>query len=475
MKSLFLLLISGLCIMASEAQHVNPAFNSIVKDSIVAKFNSNDLKGIYTMASAGFKGDVTEEQLMNLLQGASALGKIVSTEFISNDTNNVSSYKLVFPKKSLLLNIRAASALTYDNFGLSFYKLPVVRTRNQFLSDNPLKSHLDSVIKDAVTLYMSNKNVAGLSVGVLHNGKIFTYNFGETKKGSREIPTSNTIYEIGSVTKTFTGILLAKAVLMGKVKLDDDVRKYLPGNYPNLEYSGFPIQLVHLSNHTSRLPSQPKIPGTNEDIFGPSIKFDDTMLRDILHHIDLDTLPGTRREYSNFAVGLLGLILEKVYGQEYEELLKKYILHPYGMKQTKISLSIADFKNFAQGYDVEGNIAPYWRNRIAEPDGGIRSTTHDMLLYMKKQLNTKDSAASLSHKITFGDTKRGTGLNWGISTTKEGFLRWAHDGGTDGFTSLCLIYPGLNSGIILLTNNGDHSDQSFFDIAKLIYASWLKQ
>lgn len=173
-------------------------------------------------------------------------------------------------------------------------------------------------------------------------------------------------------------------------------------------------------------------------------------------------------------MGLLGIILEKVYGLEYEQLLKKYVLSPYGMKQTKISLSKPELQRLSQGYDVEGNTASYLRNRIAEPCGGIRSTPHDMLVYIKAQLDIKDSATQLAHKITFGDTKKGTGLNWGVSTTREGYLRWSHDGGTDGFTSLCLIYPELDSGIILLTNNDNHDDQSFYDIAKLIYSSWLK-
>lgn len=102
-------------------------------------------------------------------------------------------------------------------------------------------------------------------------------------------------------------------------------------------------------------------------------------------------------------------------------MLKKYILGPYAMKQTKITLSKSDLEISAQGYDVEGNPTPYWRNRIAEPDGGIRSTTHDMLLFMQEQMNTKDSAEWLSHQLTFGNAKQGTGLNWGISTTKEGY------------------------------------------------------
>lgn len=469
MKQLIYLLLLAISLSTAKAQN-----NHIIKDSLIAKFNRGDLKGIYTMADTGFKESVTEEQLVGLLRGASGLGKILSSEFIGTDTANVSSYRLVFPKKSLLLIIRATSAFTYNNFGLSFYKLPVVRTRQKFLTDNAMKSHLDSVVQDAVSLYMSNKNVAGLSVGVLQDGKMYKYNFGEIKKESGQIPTANTIYEIGSVTKTFTGILLAKAVIDGKVKLDDDIRKYLSGSYPNLAFAGHPIQLVHLSNHTSRLPSHPKLPDTQEDPFSPSVKFTDAMLTNILHQVALDTLPGIKREYSNFAVGLLGIILEKVYGLEYEQLVKKYILSPYGMKQTRISLSKADFKTFSQGYDLEGNPASYWRNRLAEAAGGIRSTTHDMLLYIKAQMDTQDTAAELSHTVTFGDTQKGTGLNWGISTTKEGHLRWTHDGGTDGFTSLCIVYPELNSGIILLTNNGDHNDQSFYDIARKIYSSRLK-
>lgn len=469
MKKLIYFVLLAINLPSAKAQN-----NHVVKDSVIAKFNRGELKGIYTMAGARFQKDVTEGQLVSLLQGAASLGKILSDQFLGTDTDSVSSYKLVFPKKSLLLTIRSTSPSAYDNFGLSFYKLPVVRSRQKFLSDNLLKSKLDSTLQDAVALYMSNKNVAGLSIGVLRNGQMHEYNFGETKKGSGQLPTAGTIYEIGSITKTFTGILLAEAVLQGKVKLDDDIRKYLPGKYPNLEFAGRAIQLVHLSNHTSRLPSQPKPPGAVDDIFSPSVKFTDKMLDDVLQQIVLDTLPGTRREYSNFAVGLLGIILEKVYGLEYERLLQKYIFNTYAMKQTKIGLSNADFKSFSQGYDVEGNPAPYWRNRIAEPGGGIRSTTRDMLLYMSRQLDKGNAVTKLSHTVTFGDTKRGTGLNWGISTTKEGHLRWSHDDGTDGFTSLCLIYPELNSGIILLTNNGDHDDQSFYEIAKSIYSSWLK-
>lgn len=449
--------------------------NDILKDTIVSKINRAEYEKIYEMADKGFKRAVKKEDLVGLLRGTSDMGKIHKTEKINTNEYGASLYRLFFAKKSLQLELKAISNFSYSSFGLSYYQLPVKRSRTKCLTDNALTSKLDSTVQKAVSVYMSNENVAGLSVGVLQNGEMFFYNYGETEKGNKQIPTNETIYEIGSITKTFTGILLANAVQEGRAKLNDDIRKYLAGNFPNLQFEGKAIQLLHLSNHTSRLPSQPKIVDTGKDPFDASEVFNEKTLNDILLNVRIDSAPGIKEEYSNFGVSLLGYILEKVYNQSYEQLLDKYIFKPYGMAQSRITLTEPDYKRFAQGYDVEGGITKYWRNRLAEPAGGIRSTTRDMLLYMKEQMDAKSaSAAWLSHQLTFGDNNEGRGLNWRISKTKKGYLVWGHAGGTDGFSSLCLIYPELKSGIILLTNNGNHDDEAFYDIGKSIYLNWVK-
>lgn len=474
MKKLFLILMYCSNVILSHAQTEKLSNNDIVKDKIITLLNQNDYKGIYNLAKSSFKSDVTEEQLVNLLQGTSNLGKVIKNELLTTD-KGIGKYRLFYEKKSFQLEIKATKSLQYETFGLSFYTLPIVITRKNFLSDNLFKTTLDSSVQRAVTTYMSNKNVSGLSVGVIQNGNMFTYNFGETEKGNKKLPTNETIYEIGSITKTFTGIILANAIKEGKVKLTDDIRKYLNGDFSNLQFEEKPIQIVHLSNHTSRLPSEPKIYNTNKNPYDPEIAFDEKIVTDILQHIKLDTIPGTKIEYSNFAVCLLGNILEKIYNQPYEQLLQKYIFEPNKMEQSKITFTDIDYKNYSQGYDVEGNKTKYWRNKLAEPAGGIRSTTKDMLMYAKAQLEAKNETANwLSHQLTIGDKKRGKGLCWGVSSTKKGYLVWSHDGGTDGFTSLCLIYPELNSAIILLTNNGNHDDQSFYDIGKMIYLDWVK-
>jgi CubicO group peptidase (beta-lactamase class C family) len=475
MKKLLLILMCCYCGNITNAQTEKLSNNDIVKDKIVSLLNQSDYKGVYNLAKSSFKKDVKEDQLINLLQGTAELGKVLRSELLNTNKDDVARYRFFYEKKSLQLELKATKSLLYETFGLSFYTLPIVATRKVFLTDNLMKTKLDSSVQKAVTAYMSNENVSGLSVGVFQNGNMVAYNFGETKKGNNQLPTNETIYEIGSITKTFTGIILANNVQEGKVNLSDDIRKYLDGDFPNLQFSDKPIQLLHLSNHTSRLISQPTIVGTRKDPFDPAQPFSEKILSDILHNIKIDTLPGTKIDYSNFAVCILGHILEKVNKLSYEQLLDKYIFTPAKMTQSKIAFTNTDFLKYAQGYNTEGDTTSYWRNRLAEPAGGIRSTTKDMLLYVKAQLEAKKETATwLSHQLTVGNNQRGKGLNWNISTTKKGYLVLSHAGGTDGFSSLCLIYPELKSGIILLTNNGNHDDQAFYDIGKMIYLDWVK-
>jgi CubicO group peptidase (beta-lactamase class C family) len=459
----------------SNAQILDNSRTNNLTSTIISEFNNNHFKEIYALADSSFKANVAESDILSLLNSAATLGKIKKYELaIVEDGSH--TYRLYFDNKSLFLDISLASDSTsFSRFGLRPYKLPPVLGRVDFLHDNPLKTHLDSIVQTAAKDYMENKNVAGLSIGVFTNNDMYIYNFGETKKGNGSLPTKNTIYEIGSVTKVFTGILLANAVVEGKVKLDDDIRKYLPGVYTNLEYQGKPVTLLQLSNHTSGLPFTVRLPDTKEDPFSPFVNFNDDMLFKILHAVKLDTIPGVQRNYSNLGTAILGQILAKIYGQSYEKLLTTYILKPYGMKQTKIILSKKEKSKMSTGYDMEGKETKYWYNKLAESVGGIHSTASDMLLFIKKQMSDVDSATNLSHQPTFGDKKEGVGLNWDIYTTKKGYLRLAHDGGTDGFTSVCMIYPEIKSGFVLLTNNGDHNDEAFNNISLSVYFALIEK
>ncbi|MFA6249665.1 MAG: serine hydrolase domain-containing protein, partial [Mucilaginibacter sp.] len=256
------------------------------------------------------------------------------------------------------------------------------------LSDNKLKTRLDSLVNSTVSAFMNDSSRVGLSIGIIKDGISLFYNYGTTEKGKRQIPTANSVYELASITKTFSSALLAKAVLDKKVKLDDDIRLYLDGKYPNLEYKGVPIKLINLANLTSGLPNW--MPD-NKDLFSkanpdsiPYIldaihkKYSRADLYRDLHHVKLDTVPGSVTRHCNTAAQLLGYIMERVYGARIDQLLKKYFAEPLKMRNTAF---LADGKlpaALVKGYDGKGRVMPFivWEDlRVA---ASISSTTSDM-------------------------------------------------------------------------------------------------
>jgi D-alanyl-D-alanine-carboxypeptidase/D-alanyl-D-alanine-endopeptidase len=168
----------------------------------------------------------------------------------------------------------------------------------------------------------------GLSAGVIQAGKTCSYHFGTVSKHLRQLANDRTLYPIASLTKTFTGTLLAQAQCEGKLKLDDDIRNYLDGDYPNLAFEQQPILIHHLVNHVSGLPRfLPDKPEASPD-FHSDVPYPQR-LHDLvaastradfyagLHEVKLTTPPGTKFRYSNAAAQLAGYILESVYSSSF--------------------------------------------------------------------------------------------------------------------------------------------------------------
>ena len=334
---------------------------------------------------------------------------------------------------------------------------------------DPRLIDIDRVLNESANKFMSDPHSVGLSMGIIKDGQSRTYNFGEVEKGRKNRPSQHTIYELASITKTFTGVLLAQAVVEGKVKLDDDVRKYLDGSYPNLEFEGKPIRLFHLINHTSRLPfvmpdrpelfrnpdpyELPKILTAIESGYTRENFYED------LHKVKLDKEPGTEFKYSNSAAQLLGYILERVYGMPYEQIVLTKIARPLGMTETKITLTASERTRLAKGHYDNGSIALYGTPQT-QAAGALRSSVSDMLKYIRYHLNENDEVIRLSHQTTWGDIKYyASGLNWQMNKTSAGHRRIWQNGGSFGFSSYCAVYPELRLGIVLLANESDQNSQ----------------
>ena len=263
--------------------------------------------------------------------------------------------------------------------------------------------------------------------------------------------------------------MLAEAVVEGKVKLDDDIRKYLPGKYLNLEYKGHPITFVNLSNHTSGLPTSPVIisPKLRDSLMnmpdsarfkylgGRYKSFNADSMLNRMHYFTVDTVPGTKYVYNGNAMGVLILLLERVYQQPYEQLLTHYLRTHLDMYNTSSKFSGANLGKFPQGYNGHGQPMPIIDVSQFISSPSINSTVHDMLKYIRANLAVKDPAIKLTHQVTFDDGKGTTvGLNWMMGKDDDGTPNIYHLGQTSaGFTTLCVFYPGEQTGYIIFVND----------------------
>jgi D-alanyl-D-alanine-carboxypeptidase/D-alanyl-D-alanine-endopeptidase len=332
---------------------------------------------------------------------------------------------------------------------------------------------IETVVSQAAAQFFKDApHAVGLSIGVLKDGKTYAFNYGTVEKGKKRLPTSDTLYQIASITKTFTGTLLAQAVLEKKVKFDDDVRKYLDGEYPNLEFQGHPIQLGYLVNHNSGLPfNLPDIP-ENRPPFPTMSPATQKMLanytrRDFLsdlHKVELRTNPGEKFSYSNSAAVLLSIVLERIYHMPYEKIVEHKITRPLGMKNTTISMNSSQKRRLARGYDENGELVPE-TPEILLGAAALKSTVADLLNYASWELAESDPAVKLSHQSRFiVNDNYSVGLNWQM--IKSGSYRriW-QDGSAPGFLSLCVTFPEMGMAVIGLANEDDRVSSHALSVA----------
>lgn len=310
---------------------------------------------------------------------------------------------------------------------------------------------------------LSKKEFNALSIGVYKNGKTFTKHYGELDQGKGNTPNDSTIYEIASLTKTFTGTLLAKAELDGKIDLNEDIRQYLKGDYPNLEYKGKPVTIKDLATHTSRLPRE--LPNSDDLWANPNDSlpyrlnaraegYTKEMFHKDLKGSKLDTLPGFKYAYSNVGPELIAQILENVYNKSYNKLLQEVIFNKANMNSTTFHLQADQKKRFANGYNDKGELAPNFVVALSGADGGLKSTMSDLMSYMKFHFNEDNPIVKQSHQMMEYDNGRNfrEGYFWQIRTNDElGTYYFCH-GGAYGTQNYFFLIPDYDLGISVITN-----------------------
>jgi len=437
------------------AQHKRQSYESIAA-KVQMNFNANQPDQIYSLTSAEFQKKMTGEQFaLGMSRFHAKVGDWTSYEFKDENETGV-DYQAVFE------NSRQIFSLKLDEQGkigrLNFATVPVVIAGKSFraASNNPLKDSLDRWVERMVRPYIQKGNTCGLELAFIHNGQLRKYSYGSVKKTADQLPdAANTIFEIGSVTKTFNALLLAEEVVAGRMKLADPINLYLPDSIPELSFQGKPVTLLHLANHTSGFPRLPSnIFKGKIDPKDPYKHYLPDSLYSFLKRYKPAVMPGTVFSYSNYGAGVLGTIFERKYGNSFEQLIVSRICDPLGMRKTRVTLIEADEKNFAQGYNETGETTAPWNLASLKGSGAIRSTLDDMVKYTRAQMEMKGplkTAIALSHKSTFEGRNQSMGLGWRI--TKSGpNSYWHHSGGTGGFRSFVGFDVDRKIGIVILSN-----------------------
>lgn len=282
----------------------------------------------------------------------------------------------------------------------------------------------------------------------------------------------DTIFEIGSITKVFTGILLADAVLSGKAALEDPVSRHLPADLLGAESPLRSITLLELSTHTSGLPRLPPDLDRGADPADPYAHYSVDRLLETLPSITADQIKDRgKTSYSNFGVGLLGHLLERISGKPYEVLLREVILDPLGMSSTYLSrpgvvLPGEAKARLATGHSG-GKPVSHWRIDALCGAGAILSTASDLARFAEAQWSG-EAPARLAAAMNLAAARHSgdVGLGWFI----QGQGTLVHDGGTGGFRSELRVNLPDKSATIRLMNSagptgageltGDFSDLS---------------
>jgi len=305
------------------------------------------------------------------------------------------------------------------------------------------------------------KQAVGIVVGVIEPAGRRVVAYGNLATDDPRTLDGDTIFEIGSVTKVFTSLLLADMVNRKEVTLDDPAAKYLPENVKMPERNGKSITLLDLSTHTSGLPRLPSN-FKPKDLRNPYADYSVDDLYQFLSGYELPRDPGSNPggsefEYSNLGGGLLGHLLANRAGTDYESLIGTRITRPLNMPDTGITLSGSMKQRMATGHTAMLAPTANWDLPTLAGAGALRSSANDMLTFLEAFLGYKESPLAPAMKAMFevrrptGQGKGEIGLGWIIMSPHDREIA-AHDGGTGGFRSWVGYDPKERIGVVVLSN-----------------------
>lgn len=318
-----------------------------------------------------------------------------------------------------------------------------------------IRQKIDSVVKA--------NDIPALSVGIIRNGKLaYVEGFGHLNRKSKKEVNENTLYQIGSDTKKFTGIIARNLVKEGKLSLSEPIVNYLKDELS--EESKEKLSGVTLKNLLQHKAGIPNIEPSNRRTDGDPmlIPFSEKDLIKDLNRINLEFEPNSDFGYSNFGYAIVGYLCEKVSGLDYSVLVKKYVVDLYKMPDTAVYPTKKQLKKVALPYrkDNRNVESKPWAMGKMTPAGGVYSNVKDISTLMLAQMEAYqhfNSTGEMNNPLILtenANTEEGHyGFGLGKSVDEDG-IRYGHGGDLDGYASGYVFSPQDEIGVILLTSSG---------------------
>lgn len=308
---------------------------------------------------------------------------------------------------------------------------------------------IESAIKKQAQHLLQDNRFTSVSIGVVSDGKSITGHYGELTKKQGNKPNDQTIYEIGSVSKTMVGLLTAYAIADGKLSLNQNVNSYIDNQLDKVSTISHPITIQQLLTHTSGLPRDFEQLGLTEETVNQQ-----SFIK-AMNKFDTSTLKG-QYHYSGTGTELLSYILTQVYHKPFDMLLKQTLREKAGMLNTQVDLSKTQMPFLAYGYDDKNEIAkPHITpNKLWGGRGFIKSTMPDLINYMKLQLQGDLPVIALSHQQLFDvtDTEY-LAFFWIVAKDEKLGTYIIHHGGVESTQNWMIIFPTHNLAISVVSNS----------------------
>lgn len=343
---------------------------------------------------------------------------------------------------------------------------------------------LEALIRSHCVPFISQGKSIGLAVAVVTPTYATIMTFGRPSLSAGTPPRADTLFEIGSITKTFTGITLAREIERGVVRLEQPVQELLPPGV-KLPAAARGVTLRHLTTHSSGFPRLPDnwspLSSIGMMLFGsdPYAGYGEADLMKDVSTVNLQSEPGAKSCYSNFGMTLLGHLLATKAGSSYEALVKRDVCLPLGMKDTTVTIDRTQAARVAQAYRAVVRCGPLVLALRSDPwfvgndlgsAGALRSTVNDMLKYLQANMHPDgqpiEHALRESHQELFREDEQTTyGMNW-IHSQSEKLAQamiW-HNGGTGGFRSFIGFTGDSRFGVLVLSNSSEDVDDLAVDL-----------